>query len=452
MMKKCVVVLIFTALLACAVSCSREISEVKPNIVLLTVDALRADHLGCYGYTYDTSPNIDRFAERPTVSRFDFAYCTIPKTSASFASMLTGLHPLVHKTDPNRDFLKTHYITLPEALRMKGYRTSAIVDNGNLSKKYHFDQGFQDYTEVWTEVESLRESSAFITDRVIGYLEKQPKEPFFLWAHYIETHAPYDPPESYIESRPEGRDINQIKNKEIIGTKHERELLKTRSDEGFFISLYDGTVKYSDALIGKILDFLSNNGFDENTIIIVSSDHGEDLGERNFFFDHGPLAFNEAVRIPLLFHMPDRKGEQISYPVSLMDLYPTLLGIVGLVPPYPIQGQDLFKYDKDRFLLLQAVSPDFGSFAVVHQKAHYVRLSPITAKMLALQETYLFDLQKDPAEQTSILSARRSLAVQMEERHRNFFNRFARGNEASSKKADLSKKDLENLKSLGYIK
>lgn len=442
----------FIPLAAGFLSCSKKAPTASPNIVLLTVDAMRADHLGCYGYRYNTSPNIDRFAALPTVSQFNYAYCTIPKTSASFASMLTGLHPFVHKTKGNRDFLKTRYITLPEALRLKGYRTSAIVDNGNLSKKYHFNQGFQDYTEVWLDVDGLKDSSSFITQRVSEYLKKKQDQPFFLWAHYIETHAPYNPPQQYIEARPKGRDIHQIAKKMVVGTKHEREILRSRSDEGYFISLYDGSVKYVDELIGRVLDDLKSGGFFDNTIIIISSDHGEDLGERNFFFDHGPLAFQEAARIPLLVHIPNQKGSRISYPVSLMDLYPTLLKAVDLVPPYPIQGRNLFDFDKDRFLLIKAMAPDLGSYGVVYQKAHYVRISPDTAKSLNLQETYLFDIYRDPEEKDSILSSRRILAVQMEEAYRTFFNRFSRGQKKPSEKADLSKKDLDNLKSLGYIK
>jgi len=450
-MKKNISILVLALALLLSGYCKKEsLKATPPNVILLTVDALRADHMGCYGYDYNTSPFIDAFAEK--ASLFEFAYCTIPKTSASFASMMTGLHPLVHKTKPNRDTLDLRFITLAEAIRMKGYYNIGIVDNGNLSKKYRFNQGFHKYIEVWTQTEGLEESSAFITDKVINFLKQNKKAPFFLWAHYIETHTPYNPPKDFVEERPPGRDINQLKKKVIVGTKHERQLLRKISQEGHFISLYDGSIKYVDQEIGKIIQHIFANGYDKNSIVIISSDHGEDLGEYNFYFDHGPLAFNAAARVPLLVYIPGKKGKKIKYPVSLMDIYPTILKTVGLVPPYEIQGQDLFEKTEDRFIKIRAVSQDFLSYSVVYDHYHFVRVSPEMAKLLDLKTEFLFDMENDPLEKNSILGKKMKLAQLMEKKNRQFFNKHSRNKKKKDEVIGLSEKDLENLRSLGYIK
>jgi choline-sulfatase len=144
-----------------ALSCTSSRQEERPNIILISIDALRADHLSLYGYPYQTSPHIDELAKRSTV--FEYAYSLIPKTSASFASLMTGLHPFIHRTQPNQDSLNEKFITLAEALKLRNYSTEAIVDNSNLSPKYKFNQGFDRYITVWEDREKREESTPYIT-------------------------------------------------------------------------------------------------------------------------------------------------------------------------------------------------------------------------------------------------------------------------------------------------
>ena len=242
------------ALLAILITFCGNIKKEKSqlsNIIIITVDALRADRLSVYGYPYQTSPNIDEFANKSTL--FEFAYCPIPKTSASLASLMTGLHPFIHKTKPNRGFLDEKYITLAEALKLKGYHNFAIVDNANVSKKFNFHQGFDEYTEIWNDIENKTESTRCITEKVVEFLKNNKKSPFFLWIHYIETHSPYLPPEQFIEERPRGRIIKKVKRKIIAS---QRKYLNENSDEGYFLSRYDGAVSYIDAEFKKIIDLI----------------------------------------------------------------------------------------------------------------------------------------------------------------------------------------------------
>jgi arylsulfatase A-like enzyme len=434
-------------LILMADSCSSEKTKSQDsNIIIITVDALRADHLSVYGYPYQTSPYIDEFASRSIV--FEYAYCPIPKTSASLASFLTGLHPFIHQTRPNRDSLDQKYLTLPEALKLKGYFNSAIVDNANLSQSFGFHQGFDVYKGIWNAIEKKVESTPSITGEVINFLRNNTKEPFFLWVHYIEPHSPYLPPDEFVEERPKGRVIKDVSPKIIAS---QRRYMDDDSTEGEFLARYDGAVKYTDSEFKKILDVIAQKGYDQNSIIILSSDHGEELGEHNYFYNHGPLTFNSGTRIPLIMSMPGQKSRRINYPVSLMDVYPTLLEEVGLSLPYEIQGVNLFKNTAERFLFIKG---HLGTRSIVYKNYHLVKVLPTLTKRLPLQDVYFFDIHKDPFENNNISSDHKKLQDLMDRKYMEFYDTYGylHSKNNQGKKPPLSKKELDNLRSLGYIR
>ena len=427
--------------------CRKGAEERLPNIILITVDALRADHLGTYGYGSDVSPRLDALAGRSTV--YEFAYCPIPKTSASLASMMTGLHPLVHKTRPNRGVLAADHITLAEALKMRGYTTRAVVDNASLSRKFKFHQGFEDYIEVWNHVEEKTDSTAFITDRVLEWLEAGPAQPFFLWVHYIEPHSPYRPPSEFIENRSGGRILEELQKAVIV---YPQKYRPAGADEGYFHSLYEASVKYTDREIGRIIDLFDGRGYDKNTILIITSDHGEELGEYNFFYNHGPLPFNSSVRIPLIVYEPGVRSRRIRYPVSLMDLYPTLLDRAGLVSARSIQGRELTERNPERKLYILAICDDNRTYSVVYRRFHYVRLEPGIAAELGLEEEYLFNIHLDPLERNNLIKQERSLADLLVNDFRLVQAQSVLAEDSREKGPELSENEIRNLKSLGYIK
>jgi arylsulfatase A-like enzyme len=434
-------------LILIASGCSSRGKKIRDfNIIAITVDALRADHLSVYGYPYKTSPHIDEFANQSIV--FEYAYCTIPKTSASLASFLTGLHPFVHKTKPNRDYLDEQYITLAEALKLKGFFNCAIVDNANLSQKFGFHQGFDVYKGIWNDIEQKVESTSYMTEAILEFLRNNKKRPFFMWAHYIEPHSPYLPPAQFVEERPRGRLIKDV-NPKIIAS--QRRYMNENSSEGDFLARYDGAIKYTDSEFKKIFDVIVEEGYDKNSIIILSSDHGEELGEYNYFYNHGPLTFHSGTRIPLIMYIPWKKNRRINYPVSLMDVYPTLLEEAGLSLPYEIQGVNLFERPKERFLFIKG---HLGTRSIVYKNYHLVKVLPALMERLNLQEEYLFDIHKDPLEKEDISSSHKELQNLMDSKYMEFYNThgYLNGKKAQEKKPPLSKKELDNLRSLGYIR
>jgi arylsulfatase A-like enzyme len=420
---------------------------VKPNIILIAVDTLRADHLGCYGYAHPTSPHLDDFAKRALL--FEYAFCPIPKTSASFASMLTGLHPCIHQTRPNRSPLDENLLTLPELLQAHGYHTAAVVDNANLSSSFRFNQGFASYTEVWNEVKNKNRSTAFITEKVLSFLAASRKKPFFLWVNYIETHVPYVPPPRFVPLRPAGRDVREVKNR-IVPKRMWLEMKKNNQfSEGYHAARYDGAVSYIDAEIGKILDFFFHQGLDKDTVFIFLADHGEDLGERNYFFEHGTLTFTDSVRIPMMLHVPGRKAGTVRTPVSIMDIYPTVLDLLRLQAPYPLQGVSLLAPRKDRLLYILGI----GSHAVVKNHSHFVKVSPKIAAQLKLAPYHFYDLLADPRESRNLYEGQKAAALALAAQYNEYLDKheYFGARKPGRGKGKLSEKDKKNLETLGYL-
>jgi arylsulfatase len=419
----------------------------KPNIVLIAVDTLRADHLGCYGYPLATSPRIDALAKNSLF--FEHAFCPIPKTSSSFASMMTGLHPFVHKTRPNRGPLDERFTTLAEVLKADGYYTAAVVDNANLSSFFKFNQGFDAYTEVWNETEEKSQSTPFITAKVLDFLQSPPKKPFFLWVNFIEPHVPYIPPKEFIPPRPLGRDLRTLK-KYLLSGRMRREMMRNNNfSEGYYVARYDGAVRFLDSEFGKIVDRFFASGLDRNTILIFTADHGEDLGERNYFFDHGALTFTASVRVPLVVHFPGRAPRAERRPVSVMDIYPTILEQLKVKPPYPLQGVSLLTPRKDRSLFIVGI----GTHAVVKGDRHFVELSSRLAKKLDLPPSYLFDFFLDPRETHNLYDKEITLAQELARQYEGFAKEHGgfllpAGKNGRRKLTDKEKKSLETL---GYL-
>lgn len=446
--KKKPVFLLFIAVLALAALYYIFLGPRKrPNIVLITVDALRADHLGAYGYAEGTSPQIDALAGESMV--FTNAYCPVPKTSASFASILTGLHPFFHKTSPIKDFLDEENLTIAEFLKKNDYETAAVVENANLSKVMGFGQGFASYTEVWKHVDGKAAATPFITAAALKFLRAKHRQPFFLWVHYIDTHAPYLPPDGFVryDASKKGRDISKMEKKIVSGTKKEKEtILGGLSDENYFKALYDGCVRYVDGEIGKVLGALQQRDASD-TVVVLTADHGEELGEHNHFFDHGPLTFQSSTRVPLIVRVPGRRKARIDRPVSLMDIFPTVIeDILGKKVPVSIQGISLFKNEPARKFFI------YGQFshAVIAGGRSFIDIKPHFAARLGIPLRYCFDIQADAGEERNLLADFLPQFLQNNNLYLNYISehRYPVG---KKQRRQLSEKDLESMKTLGYI-
>lgn len=331
-----------SALVAASWACGPNTAELRaldprPNVVLISLDTVRADHLSAYGYERDTSPTLRTLAAQGVL--FETAYAPSATTGPSHASLFTSAPPVSHGVLKNGHNLDPAWTTLAEALARAGYQTAAVMSSYVLASRFGYDQGFdffdQDFSRaevpsgvtLWEdeEVEGKFYGRADdTTRRALDWLSGRPRpdRPFFLFVHYFDSHDPYIPPEDY---RPPF----------VPGPK---EALKRNRT----IFLYDSVLAYMDAEVGRLLEALPQLGLEENTLVVVTGDHGEGLMQHGVWH-HGLHIYEEGVRVPLILRWPGKvpDGIRIESPVSLLDLAPSLLALTDSPEESGFQGRSL---------------------------------------------------------------------------------------------------------------
>jgi len=305
----------------------------RSNLLLITLDTLRADHLSSYGYEGV------RFAE-PSVQW--------PKTGPSMASIFTATYPkdngIVRKIGIP---LPCRFQMLAEELQAQGYATHAVVANGALASDFYFDQGFDTYIETWKlepEGDADPNRAGAVTELALGLLDRIEREhtkdhrPFFLWVHYLDPHAPYTPPGEWSDRfqndehwSPEPKVLISDKPDQQMYGIGRNQVLDGRDELAFYVARYDAEIAYNDAQVGRLLDALDRRGLLDRTLTVLTSDHGESLGEHHYYFDHGRFGFQTCLEVPLIFHYPGVLEPRVDEePVELIHLAPTLLDAAGV--------------------------------------------------------------------------------------------------------------------------
>jgi arylsulfatase A-like enzyme len=333
----------------------RPIGDDRPNIVLITIDALRPDHLGVYGSSLGLTPNLDAFAEEAT--RYDAAYAAAPWTLPSFGTIFTsrppsecGLKtPAVYGGDwyVHRARLPEGVPLLSERLRAAGYVTAAELTNPFLAEHRGWSRGFGDFRNedipnVSTLVTSRTARAETVTENARLWLKLNPRGPFFLWVHYLDPHAPYDAPDTPAELRA------QYPQEWRTSWEHGRDHRSEMSSETqlqyteFRRAMYGEEVRYADRWFGELLKELKRTRRYERSLVIVTSDHGEELFDHDGF-DHGHTMYEELLWVPLLVKWPEGSicDERVGQTVGLMDLAPTILSFAGAQPLEGARGHAL---------------------------------------------------------------------------------------------------------------
>src|SRR6185436_6011947 len=299
--------------------------EEAPNLVLVTIDTLRADHTTPYGYGRDTTPVLARLAREGVA--VDLAYAPMATTGPSHAALLTSRYPVSLGYLRNGQRLDEAQTTLAERLRAAGYRTSAAVSSFVLDRRLGFAQGFGTYdcrcdraraTATIERWEGLTVPAGFdrradeTTDVALAWLARRGRDrPFFLWVHYFDPHHPYSPPAPY-----------------------DRRFAPPPAATGLprrAVALYDGEIAFTDHQLGRLLDAIDAEGLAARTLVVVTADHGEGLMQHGHM-GHGLHLYEEAVRVPLVFRWPGSlpAGALVPGPVEHVDLVPTVLDLLGL--------------------------------------------------------------------------------------------------------------------------
>lgn len=413
------------------------------NVLLITIDTLRADHLSSYGYPRVTSPVIDRLADEGV--RFEVPIVQWPKTGPSMASMFTATYAkdngIVRKIGIP---LPCRFEMLAERFQAQGYTTHAVVANGALASDFYFDQGFETYIETWKlhSAEGSDQSGGdpnraeAVTQLAIGLLDRLSAEdrPFFLWVHYLDPHAPYIPPgewagrfqgDEHFDPAPRLH-IADTPTQQMYGIGTEQ-VIDGRDDLAFYLARYDAEIAYTDAQVGRLLDEMEQRGLMDGTLTVLTSDHGESLGEHNYYFDHGRFGFQTCLKVPLVFHYPGVLAPRVDpRPVELIHLAPTLLEAAGAELPGGVwmQGRSLTPRLRGVAVSPEArsgaeVSPVAFSEAGWETKNRWQKViqdgrfkliyaeSPPEQRWIAGEGVRfaLFDLERDPGETENIAEA-----------------------------------------------
>lgn len=316
------------------------------NVLLITIDTLRADHLGIYGYQRNTSPRIDALAREGTVFTHAFTYW--PKTRGSFAIMLTGRRPSQNGYSGQHPVVLGFNPTIADSLKRAGYATAAIVDNPNVAAVNGYSKGFDSYRETWEEeaLVSEMDRARAITEGAVGFLRGATGDhPFLLWLHYVNPHAPYTPPAPYDTAfldaaSEEGPRLKPVRR--FHGGVPEHLAVAGKDRLGYYVAQYDGEIAAVDEEVGKVLAALKESGAGGRTVVILTSDHGESLGEHDYYFDHGEDLFDPCLAIPLIITLPGSgAGRRSEVLASTLDVFPTILDAAEVSYPPDLAGASL---------------------------------------------------------------------------------------------------------------
>jgi arylsulfatase A-like enzyme len=425
--------------------------RVPPNLLLVVVDTLRQDHLGCYGYPLPTSPSIDALAASGT--RFEAAYATAPWTKPSVASMLTGLYPPAHGLEGHQRHLLPALETVAERLSGAGYATAATVSHVLLSARVGFGQGFDRYLESAAGGPDHL-STPEVTRQAVAFLEELGggERPFFLLAHYFDPHYNYRPHPEYGLAPPSA---GRLDGSQGIGALRQMAADLSPEEVAYLRALYDGEIRYTDEGIGALLAALDRLGLADHTVVVLTADHGEELLDRGWI-GHTRTLYQELVRVPLVIRRPGARPRSVAQPVSLVSLAATLFDAAGLEVPSDLDGPSLLPLVAGRRLAPQTpfFDVDFVPLARGIQVKRARKRGLVAGPLKVIRDELadsleLYDLDADPGEVQNLAGERPNLATRLD-RALAVASR-KRAPAPGSPEDAPSEEEIEQLRSLGYV-
>ena len=342
------------------------------NIILITIDTLRADHLGCYGYQRNTSPNIDVFAKNSYI--FKKTISQKPKTTPGMFSIFTGQPPFIVN---NGDSIYQFNNTLTQILKKSNYLTIGLSSTNMLNRYSGFERGFDifhDNLDLDTYTDPGTVKASIIVNKTIEILENKKNNKIFLWTHFKDPHTKYFPPKDYglLFHSNETILIDKINQGyfEGIGGIPKFALLNNSRNLNYYISQYDSEIKYLDDELGKLFKFLKEKSMYDNSYIIITADHGEGLGEDNYYFEHGALINDANIWVPLIIKTPYQKQQKIiSETTILSDVYEFIISFLYEDSSF------LYKIDESRIIPLTNIpesKTNIKYYGIVYNKSKII--------------------------------------------------------------------------------
>ena len=395
---------------------------VRPNVILITIDTVRADHLGCYGAQGVSTPTLDALAHDGIV--FERAIAQVPLTFPSHASIMTGLYPFqTGAQDFTSPPLDSRFRTIAQALREHGYATGAVVSSFALDHSWGLARGFDFYDDAFSQ-ESYNKRELGLVERkaeesvthALSWLRRTPKRPFFLWLHLYDPHSPYDPPEPF----------------------HSK----------FADRLYDGEIAYADQQLGRLIEWLKNARLYDGTLLVVASDHGESLGDHGEK-EHGFFLYNSTLRVPLIVKPPARTGSKagrVSDPVEVLGIAATILRMAGMDDPMTKLASALVgKGDKSGAAYSETFYP-FNSFG--WSPLHSLQSGRF--HFIEAPSAELFDVVTDPDEKNNLAPVQGATLAVLRQKLQAILQKGSYKHAATTS-STLSPEGQEKLRALGYF-
>lgn len=446
MQKKIVLLLFLLIYLVFQSGCGQRAVE-PPNILLITMDTVRADYIGCYGSPDVKTPTIDKLA----YSGVQFMRAVAPSqcTNPSHASMLTGLYPTLHQVKDNRTPLTNEALTLAEILKEKGYSTLGAVSARHLDSTHsNFGQGFDCFLDCHkNQLTAVERNRLFLQE-----LEKISAGTFFAWVHYYDPHGDYAPPPPYDAMYPVGADYEPVPPQKNMNLSPH---IKAKPvDPDVIIPRYKGEISFLDEQIGAVIGFLEKKKLTGKTLIIVVADHGESMTEKGIYFCHAGM-YNPVLHIPLVMSMPGTlPGKvRVNSVVSGLDIFPTVLEMAGVkYVADRVDGRSLKPmfsnpgHQNHKVVISEAV--DCVIRAIYKDGYKFIKPYP---RDWAAKEKQLFRPWEDYREDDDLKFKKAQVAKRLEIRLKNWLKAAGRKKLSSRRHEKLDKKTAEALKSLGYI-
>lgn len=398
----------------------------KFNILFISIDTLRADRLGCYGYSDVQTPNIDQLAKEGAL--FSQCYTPVPITLPAHTSMMTGQYPLSHGVRNNGTFLAPPELeTLAEILKARGYQTSAFIGAFVLDRRFGLDQGFDLYNDYLKKDKTQplllynERKAEDVVSEAQNWLTTHGSEPFFLFLHCFDPHAPYEPPEPFAAA--------------------------------YKGNPYDGEISYVDQMLGKLFTTLKNLDIWDKTLVILTSDHGEGLGEHGEK-THAIFIYDATMHVPLIFRYPAilPQNVEIDRQVSIIDIFPTILELVGAKERQFCQGESLMGLlqGKDQFSRTQF-------FCETYYPLYNHGWSPLeglrTSEWVYIRapRSELYNIREDRRQMTNLYAERQEVAKGLETEMKKLKKGLLASGQIQSKKMAMDQDTAQRLRSLGYV-
>ena len=400
----------------------------KPNLLVVTVDTQRADRVGAYGHKGARTPSMDKLARRGVL--FSRAFSHVPLTLPSHCTLFTGFLPLTHGVRDNGERLRPTPATLAEIARGRGYSTAAFVGAFPLDSRFGLDRGFETYDDLYGSRNRVRDM-AFVERRAEdvnrkaeAWIRIHSREPFFVWVHYFDPHAPYDPPPPF--------------------------------DRDFAGREYDGEIAYADECLGKLMKALEEFGRADDTLVVLTSDHGEGLGA-HAEKTHGIFIYDPTLHVPLIIAGPGPlpRGRTVEAQVGLADVLPTVLDLMGWPPQGDLPGRSMVpmmtrpgagREGSGRTLYIESMAPLLSrNWAPLRG----VRTSEW--KYIDAPAAELYDLKADPGETVNIHGGRAEVVHRLRGEMETMIKRQAAPPPDTAPGPALDREARQKLQSLGYL-